>query len=99
MTADRFVDLRKESEVVAEVRRACNHAELPQPSDIEVSLVPLLEGAPSIRANLRVRRNSDVAMPSFHARLLFDEPVAGPIVLGNLRRYGLGLFAPDKSHG
>jgi CRISPR-associated protein Csb2 len=96
MTADRFVDLRKESEVVAEVRRACSHAELPQPSEIEVSLFPLADGAPSIRANLRVRRRGDVALPSLHARLVFDELVAGPVVLGNLRRYGLGLFAPDR---
>lgn len=80
--------------LVSEVHRACAHLDLPGPEAVEVSSVPLIEGAQSIRPNLRVRHAGDRATPSFHARVTFPVDVEGPIVLGNLRHYGLGLMRP-----
>jgi CRISPR-associated protein Csb2 len=96
LSADRFVKLRKSGEMEAEVRRACAHLGLPEPT-VEPSLDPLCEGAESVRQSQRMRRLGDAPTPSFHARIEFPSKVAGPIVLGNLRRYGLGLFLPESS--
>jgi len=32
--------------------------------------------------------------PSEFLRITFDAPIAGPLALGHLRHYGLGLFVP-----
>jgi CRISPR-associated protein Csb2 len=95
MSANRFVDLRKSAQAIDEVIRCCRHAGMPDPVDVEVSLAPLCEGAVAVRPNLRQRRAGDVPLPSFHVRLRFGTPIEGPVALGNLRRYGLGLFIPE----
>lgn len=79
-----------------DVRRACEHADLPSPVDIEVSRLPLTAGAQTIRPNLRVRHRGDRATASFHARITFADLIEGPVVLGNLRHYGLGLMRPER---
>lgn len=94
ISANRHLRRPREEDLVDEVLRACSHGGLPRPVEVEVAKTPLIPGAPTIRPNLRVRHRGDRATPSFHARLRFAEPVAGPIVLGNLRHYGLGLMRP-----
>ena len=93
MVSDRFL---RGGERVAEVARACSHVGLPEPEEIEVSENPLLDGAPTIKARHRVRRRGDVVRPAWHVRLRFDKPGEGPIVLGHLRHYGLGLCLPRR---
>jgi CRISPR-associated protein Csb2 len=96
MSADRFVNMRKPGEMDAEVKRACAHLGLPEPT-VYTSLDPLCEGAESVRQSQRMRRAGEAPTPSFHARIEFEVKVSGPIVLGNLRRYGLGLFLPEAA--
>lgn len=37
------------------------------------------------------------ARPGSHLRIAFAQPVGGPLTLGHLSHFGLGLFAPDGS--
>lgn len=95
MTLDRFVPVSQRALVEREVRRACGFAGLPEPIEVEFSALPLAVGAPQVAPRLRQRRPGEPALPSVHVRLSFAERVEGPVVLGNLRRYGLGLCQPE----
>lgn len=75
----------------------CAHVGLPAPSAIEVLSGPPLAGAPARlipdhavpeawRASLRGPRS--------HLRLTFDRPIAGPVILGRARHFGVGLCLP-----
>ena len=63
------------------------NAGYPKPFNIEVSKYSCFQGAP---------RAFDVPtkMPRFHATVWFDEPVTGPVIIGRLRNFGIGLFRP-----
>lgn len=82
--------------VTAEVTRELAYRGLPAPCSIE-----LLEGEWSAwrryRPSARMRRDprqGAAARPSAFLRLVFDAPVAGPLALGHLSHFGLGVFAP-----
>lgn len=74
--------------------RSCRDLDLPEPEYVEVSRGPMIPGAKTIAPRLRVRHPGAAATASYHARVRFAEPVRGPIVLGSMRRYGLGLMLP-----
>ena len=82
----------------ATVAAACVHVGLPEPSAVEVSLATFLVGGRGVRQfppfsqNGRDRR--PVRRQLVHAALTFDEPVAGPLMLGSGRFLGLGLMRP-----
>lgn len=81
---------------IGEVRRWCDHAGVP--SDVPVlgvrtSEVPLLEGAVALRPG-EVTRAGKPRRPFGHAEVVFGSPVTGPLVLGRMRQFGLGLMAP-----
>jgi CRISPR-associated protein Csb2 len=99
ISANRFTRTLDDSVLADDVRRSCNHLDLPAPESIETSRNPLCMGAVNIRPNHRVRHAGDQATPSFHARVTFAEPVVGPLVLGGLRAYGLGLMLPVGASG
>lgn len=80
-----------------EILRSCRDLDLPEPTWIEVGRGPMIHGAATIAPRQRVRHPGDAATASFHAWIRFPEPVRGPIVLGSMRRYGLGLMAPVRS--
>jgi CRISPR-associated protein Csb2 len=91
---DRYV--RTDQAVVAEVIRAAVNAGLPEPQVLEVDRLPLLEGAPSLRPSDTLRRDDDRSgRPFRHVRLRFPGPISGPVVLGSMRHYGLGLCLPS----
>ena len=92
---DRFP--KRPGDTDALVARACRHAQLPEPARVETSRFPIVPGAPMLRSNQRRRRPQDPARPAMHARIVFSEPVRGPVVLGNLRHLGLGLCVPQNS--
>ncbi|RZS44716.1 CRISPR-associated protein Csb2 [Herbihabitans rhizosphaerae] len=51
------------------------------------------------RPSARLRQNrshGQANRPSEFLRLRFDEPVAGPVALGHLSHFGLGLFTPAE---
>lgn len=66
-----------------------------RPSSVEVSLAPLLEGSQHVRDFLpwpgRPGRTPRVRV---HADIRFSQPVAGPLLVGAGRFFGLGLCLP-----
>lgn len=84
--------LAEEDRAIAEVRQALRHANIAQqPTGIEVQREPFsTRGAPC----------NDVTSGRFdkhalwHVRMSFEQPVAGPLVIGNGRFAGLGVMSP-----
>jgi CRISPR-associated protein Csb2 len=76
-----------------EVGRWCEHAGLPRPISFADSPVPLLEGSPPPNG-LRIARRREDNRPRSYLSLRFAEAVAGPVVLGRARQYGMGLMRP-----
>ncbi len=77
---------------------ACVHVGLPEPSAVEVSLATFLVGGRAVRQfppfSQNGRDHRPVRRQLVHASLTFDEPVAGPLMLGSGRFLGLGLMRP-----
>jgi CRISPR-associated protein Csb2 len=80
----------------AYVVEACRQAGLPAPT-VEVSREPFVEGGLRLPISKAARRPGSFSRPNFHARIQFEQPVEGPIALGDMRHYGLGLMAPVAS--
>lgn len=87
--------LRKGRSMAELVRKSLLYAGYPEPAGIETSRAPLIPGA--------VRRPRAETLPAgrpqrpiIHARVMFDQPVIGPVIAGSLRYLGLGLFLPDQ---
>ena len=80
------------------VALACNHVGLPEPVSVEVSLSPFLVGPrPASRFpafNQNGRGGRPVRRQLIHASVTFENPVAGPLMLGAGRFLGLGLMRP-----
>ncbi|HZU15054.1 MAG TPA: type I-U CRISPR-associated protein Csb2 [Candidatus Dormibacteraeota bacterium] len=77
----------------------CEHAGFPRPVWARSSPVPLLEGSPALRPSEVFRDRVGVRRPYSYLELAFAEPVAGPVVLGRARQYGMGLMAPVGEGG
>lgn len=82
----------------ASVVAACDHVGLPEPSEVHVSLTPLVAGA---RAAIRFaafrqggKGGKPVQRQLVHASLKFERAVEGSLVLGAGRFLGLGLMRP-----
>lgn len=86
----------EERVAIAAIRRAIEHVGLPaRPIAIEVRRDPyFLKGAKAERFEAKPRFPKERL---WHARIRFDTPVAGPVVLGDGRYLGLGLMAEDKA--
>ena len=86
------------AEAEAAVRAACGHVGLPEPASVEVSLGPLLTGArptalyPAFKQG--GRDGKKLTRQLVHASLTFRHPVAGPLMVGAGRFFGLGLMRP-----
>ena len=82
----------------AAVRNACSHVGLPEPSAVDVSLSPFIAGARSATRmpafSQKGRDGKPVRRQLVHARVTFEHPVAGPLMLGAGRFIGLGLMRP-----
>lgn len=79
------------------IRRLCVHAALPEPSVVAVQRQPFFRGAVDLHpSEVRVPGHKSNTKPYAHARLEFDEPVQGPVVLGSLRTMSLGLCLPER---
>ena len=80
---------------LAILSRSCRDLGLPEPVEVEFGPASRLLGAPpagAYRAGLALRRFPHQLFA--HVWLRFAEPVAGPIVLGAGRFFGLGLLRP-----
>lgn len=78
---------------LAEVARWCSYAGLPEPISVRLSRVPLLPGSVNL-APAELGRFAGSKLPFGHLELTFDHAVAGPVVVGRGRHFGLGLCAP-----
>ena len=83
------------AEAEESVRVACEHARLARPSSVDVLRSAVLPGtekpvrfAPFPPGPGKMRR------VLVHARICFDKPVEGPLLLGAGRYFGLGLCRP-----
>ena len=78
--------------------KSCEHAGLPQPAQIRVSLVSNLAGARPARDYPVFKQGragrSGVVRRLVHAAVEFAEEVRGPFILGSGRFLGLGLMRP-----
>lgn len=93
---DRHFEGRDQWDKAAEsVKDACERIGLPRPRSVLLHPVSLIEGVPHAREFPRLTRKSDGGrIHQSHAVLVFDEPVAGPILIGAGRFRGYGLFRP-----
>ena len=85
----------------AAVVAACAHVGLPEPSAVEVSLMPFVAGAravslfpPFVQGG---RDGKPVRRQLVHAAVTFEHPVSGPLMLGTGRFLGLGLMRPVRN--
>ncbi len=80
-----------EEDAVIETIRA---AGLPTPLAAQTSTAPFVSGDVHLRPRQTVRRPTDRIRPFRHLLVTFPEEVAGPVIIGALRHFGLGLCAP-----
>lgn len=78
---------------LAEVSRWCANAGLPAPVAVRNSRSPLITGAARL-VSAEVHRKGRSRRPFSHVELRFDEPIAGPVVIGSARQRGFGLCLP-----
>ena len=77
------------------VKDACQHIGLPRPNQVLLHPVSPVEGVPHAREFRRLTRKRDHGRQSHaHAVIVFDEPVAGPVLVGAGRFRGYGLCRP-----
>ena len=82
------------------VADSCRHVGLPESAAVNVSHDPFIRGVrpashfPAFRQ--RGRDSQPVARRLVHVSVVFDQPVAGPLVLGAGRYFGLGLMRPMR---
>ena len=80
------------------VAAACGHVGLSNPVSVQVSLSPYLAGArPATRFpafSQQGQGGKAVRRQLVHAAIVFERPVAGPLMLGTGRFFGLGLMRP-----
>jgi len=84
---------------LAELRRWCKHAGLPDPVWFRSARVPLVPGAVSLHPTEVQRRAphpTEPAKPYSHIALRFADAVRGPVVIGGGRSRGFGLCVPIK---
>ena len=83
------------AEAQGSISEACLRVLGVRPVSVEVSLPPLLPGAPAIRHCLPwPGRRGRPPRAQVHADIRFDTPVQGPLLLGAGRYFGLGLCLP-----
>lgn len=86
-------------EAKASIRKSCTNIGLPEPLEVAISKVSWVESCPPIYQFAPAKKNSNKPRPVHaHVRLTFEDPVAGPVLLGRLRFLGIGLFAPLKAN-
>ncbi len=79
----------------ATIGHACTLAGLPTPVSVELEFGSPLRGVPPL-GSFPVYRppDTDIVRACVHARIEFDDKVAGPFLIGAGRYYGYGLFWP-----
>ena len=77
------------------VKDACAHIGRPRPREVLLHPVSLVEGVPHSREFPQITRKRDGGRQMHsHAVVIFNEPVAGPVLIGAGRFRGYGLCRP-----
>lgn len=77
---------------------SCERISLPRPIAVDVLPTSPILGVPSAKSFPNaIHKNSGAKRPHTHARIVFEEPVQGPIILGAGRYLGYGLCRPIRS--
>lgn len=94
---DRFA---KRGPSLDDVARWCDQAHLPPPRDARLHPLPFAPGAVVLRPHEAVRSGRE-RRPYTHLEVVFGAPVRGPVAIGHLRSFGLGLLVPldDSEEG
>jgi CRISPR-associated protein Csb2 len=93
MVLDRF--FKPGMNLEDEVRRAVVNSGFPSPEVLRVDRRPMLAGALDLAPHDTLRRRGQKGFkPYRHVKLRFPETVRGPVVIGSMRHYGLGLCVP-----
>lgn len=90
---DRFA---KRGPSLADVERWCTQAHLPPPLRARLHPLPFAPGAVVLRPHEAVRSGRE-RRPYTHLEVEFGGPVCGPVAIGHLRSFGLGLLVPVDS--
>ena len=80
-----------------DVSRELSYRELPAPHSVQIidgQWAAWRRYRPSARSR-RDPRQGSASRPSAFLRLTFDTPITGPLSLGHLSHFGLGLFLPQ----
>jgi CRISPR-associated protein Csb2 len=77
----------------AYVREACERLG-PSVERIDVHAQSVVNGGLMLTAGQTKRKAGENPRPNFHATIEFAESINGPIVLGNVRHFGMGLCIP-----
>jgi CRISPR-associated protein Csb2 len=89
---------KAEGRAEATVRAACARIGLAEPAEVALSRQGFVRGVLPVPAFPAFTSNTDGGAPLkrylVHARLLFDQAVHGPVVIGAGRYRGLGLCLP-----
>ena len=86
--------------VVAEVSRELSYRDINTSCSVQWlhnDGMAFLRHRPSARLR-RDPRQGQATQPPSMLRLTFTDPVTGPLALGHLAHFGLGLFVPDDGH-
>jgi len=84
---DRAPKRLTEKRVVNAVKQSFVFAGFPEPVKITPSKFSIFDGAPPIF-------QIPIKKPRYHAVVEFENPVSGPVVVGRMRYFGIGLFRP-----
>jgi CRISPR-associated protein Csb2 len=97
MVLDRYLPRgdRRPADLYADVVGAIRNSRLPEPADVVVSVRPLIDGALDLAPSDTLRRQGDRGFKAYrHVAVRFQDKVRGPVVVGSMRHYGLGLCVP-----
>lgn len=84
----------KDRDLASAATTSLIQAGLPAPREVELSKQPMTQGAIRLRPDELPKRCRGRLYT--HARVMFDQPVKGPVLAGAGRYFGVGLFAPEK---
>lgn len=89
---------RRTLEAAAIVARSMERAGLPAPRRLRVERFSAVAGVPEAWRFLTTRAGQP-RRPAFHVCVEFDEVVQGPLLVGQLRHFGVGLLKPVGAVG
>lgn len=81
-----------------QISEACLRQGLPEPTEVAILGVPFWRGVPAAGEYPALLRKDGSRRWHVHARLKFDRPIRGPLVLGAGRYRGYGFFRPFRGH-